>query len=217
MAKPRIIEPEGVTGETTVESYDRMMRRLLKRGYLDTSKLINAGIASGLALEIGPGPGYLGIDWLTKTSNTFLKGQDISPDMLRAAQRNAQEFRVSDRAEYVLGDAKILQFQDGTFDAVFTNGSLHEWSDPIRVLNEIDRVIKPGGVYYLSDLRRDIDIFARILLQIAIPPERKKGFLSSLNASYTIVEIGPILKESRLAHAKIGKDLWTLVITGIKE
>ncbi len=216
MTKARVVEPEGVTGEFTVESYDKMMRGLMEKGYLDTSKLTEAGITSGVALEVGPGPGYLGIDWLTKTKDTILKGLDLSADMIMVAQRNAKEFHVDDRVEYVLGDAKQMLFLDETFDAVFSNGSLHEWSDPKAVLSEIYRVLKPGGVYYISDLRRDITLFARLLLQIAIPRERKKGFLSSLNASYTTEEIAPILSGTPLKKANVMRELWTMVITGRK-
>ena len=216
MTKARVVEPEGVTGEFTVESYDKMMRGLMEKGYLDTSKLTEAGITSGVALEVGPGPGYLGIDWLTKTKDTILKGLDLSADMIMVAERNAKEFHVDDRVEYVLGDAKQMLFLDETFDAVFSNGSLHEWSDPKAVLSEIYRVLKPGGVYYISDLRRDITLFARLLLQIAIPRERKKGFLSSLNASYTTEEIAPILSGTPLKKANVMRELWTMVITGRK-
>ena len=216
MTKARVVEPEGVTGEFTVKSYDKMIRGLMEKGYLDTSKLTEAGITSGVALEVGPGPGYLGIDWLTKTKDTILKGLDLSADMIMVAQRNAKEFHVDDRVEYVLGDAKQMLFLDETFDAVFSNGSLHEWSDPKAVLSEIYRVLKPGGVYYISDLRRDITLFARLLLQIAIPRERKKGFLSSLNASYTTEEIAPILSGTPLKKANVMRELWTMVITGRK-
>jgi len=137
MIKPRIIEPEGVTGELTVESYDKLMRSLMNKGYLDTSTIIQSGITHGTALEIGPGPGYLGIEWLSKTQDTFLKGLDISSDMINRAQGNAQEFKVQDRVEYHLGDAKQMPFDDETFDAVFTNGSLHEWLNPKLVLDGI--------------------------------------------------------------------------------
>jgi len=216
MPRPRVREPEGVIGQVTTESYDRMMRRLMEKGYLDTSKLIRAGINWGTTLEVGPGPGYLGIDWLTKTSNTFLKGLDISADMARLAQRNATEFHVDNRSEYFQGDARQIVFGDETFDAVFSNGSLHEWSDPKAVLNEIHRVLKPGGVYYVSDLRRDMSLIARAFLQRTIPRERKQGFLMSLNASYTTDEITPILSQTELSKGKITREFWTIAIAGKK-
>jgi len=137
--------------------------------------------------------------------------------MIEVAKKNAKEFGVDQRVEYVLGDAKQLLFGDNTFDAVFTNGSLHEWSDPKAVFNEIHRVLKPGGHYCVSDLRRDITLFAKVLLQFAIPKERKQGFISSLNASYTLEELMPILKATKLGSAKIGRQLWTVAITGQKE
>ena len=36
-------------------------------------------------------------------------------------------------------------FEDGRFDAVFSNGALHEWDQPEKVFDEVHRVLKPGG------------------------------------------------------------------------
>jgi len=216
MAIPREIEEEGVTGEFTVESYDKLMRKLMKKGYLDTSAIFKTGIKNGTALEIGTGRGYLGIDWLTKTKDTFLTAVDISQDMIRVAQRNANEFKVQDRVKYIFGDAKLMPFDNETFDAVFSNGSLHEWADPVLVLNEVSRILKKDGLFCITDLRRDISLFARVLLQMAIPKERKKGFLSSLKASYTQEEIQNILTKSNLINVNVNKGLWTIELTGKK-
>jgi len=79
------------------------------------------GITRGLALEVGPGPGYLGLEWLKRTDGTTLKGLDLSADMLRVAERNAAEYGMSDRVEYVHGGGDLLPFENGTFDAVFSN------------------------------------------------------------------------------------------------
>jgi ubiquinone/menaquinone biosynthesis C-methylase UbiE len=216
MARQRQIEQEGVLGELTVQSYDKMMKKLMDKGYLDTSTIIKSGIVGGTVLEIGPGPGYLGIDWLQKTTDTFLKAIDISPDMLAMAKHNAKEYGFENRTEYTLGNAKEMPYSDETFDAVFTNGSLHEWNEPQKIFSEIYRVLKKDGIYCITDLRRDIMFFARIMLQIIIPKDRKKGFLSSLYASYTKNEIINLIKDTKIEKSKINSALWTIEILGKK-
>ena len=121
MVKPRAIETtEGIQGEFDVIVYDRMLRRLRDRGWIETAELLKAGITGGVALEIGPGPGYLGLDWLARTEETSLVGLEISANMIALAERNAQEAGLSERVRYVHGDACKMPFDDGTFDAVFT-------------------------------------------------------------------------------------------------
>jgi ubiquinone/menaquinone biosynthesis C-methylase UbiE len=90
LVKPRIVETnEGIQGEFTVEVYDKMMRNLRDRGWIETDLILKTGITRGLSLEVGPGPGYLGLEWLKKTEGTSLRGLEISPDMIKMAEKNA--------------------------------------------------------------------------------------------------------------------------------
>ena len=175
MAKPRVIETyEGITGKLITQHYDLMMRNMRDRGWIETNLLIKQGITSGLALEIGPGPGYLGLEWLKRTKGTNLNGLDISDDMIALARKHAVEYRLSDRAEYFKGDASKMPFEDSHFDAVFTNGSLHEWAHPEDILNEIARVLKAGGIYLISDLRRDMIAPVKWFLWITVKPKEMR-------------------------------------------
>ena len=62
LVKPRVVETnEGIQGEFTVEVYDKMMRNLRDKGWIETDLVLKTGINQGLSLEIGPGPGYLGL------------------------------------------------------------------------------------------------------------------------------------------------------------
>ena len=62
MARPRIPETDqGIVGELNVTTYDEFHRVMRDRGWIETDLLIESGINSGHALEIGPGPGYLGL------------------------------------------------------------------------------------------------------------------------------------------------------------
>ena len=98
MVKPRVIETDqGIQGEFVVEMYDRMQRRLRDKGWIETQAIIKSGLDSGRALEVGPGPGYLGLEWLKKTDNTSLVGLEISPTMIELAQKNSGEYDLAGR------------------------------------------------------------------------------------------------------------------------
>jgi hypothetical protein len=63
MVKPRIVETDqGIQDEFDVLTYDNMMRRLRDKGWMETEHIIKSGILKGFEFEIGPGPGYLGLE-----------------------------------------------------------------------------------------------------------------------------------------------------------
>jgi len=195
MVRARVVETDsGIQGDFNVEAYDRMQRYLRDRGWIETKQIVESGIDAGRALEVGPGPGYLGLEWLKLTRRTRLVGLDISPDMITLAGRNAADYGLTDRTDYVLGRGEQLPFADAEFDAAFTNGSLHEWSDPQATLEEIWRVLKPGGRLFVSDLRRDMLPPMRWFLWMATRPrEIRPGLATSIDAAYTPRELKQII------------------------
>ena len=218
MVKPRIVETEhGIQGEFNVITYDHMQRRLRNRGWIETNELLKFGITQGCALEVGPGPGYLGLEWLKRTQGTTLKGLDISPDMIALAERNASTYGFSDRVAYVQSSGERMPFDDSTFDAVFTNGSLHEWTEPQKTCDEIWRVVKPGGRVLISDLRRDMFAPVRWFLWLNIEPrDMRPGFTTSVNAAYTPDELKALIRGTKLAGCQVSSNLLGLMLTGMK-
>jgi len=192
-----------------------MQRGLRDKGWIETNRIIAFVIDSGLALEIGPG--YLGLEWLKKTTNTNLKCVEISPDMIKIAKKNAKEYHFIDRGEYKEGKAEVIPFSDNMFDAVFSNRSLHEWPDPVKVFNEIHRVLKKGGKFFISDMRRDMNPFMVLFLKMsAKTKEIRPGLISSINAAYTKEEIVVTLSKTPLKDAVVSKDMIGIEIQGIK-
>jgi ubiquinone/menaquinone biosynthesis C-methylase UbiE len=187
------------------------------KGWLETGLILGAGIREGRALELGPGPGYLGLEWLKKTTATRLKAVEISPAMIHIARRNAGEYGLSDRVEYIEGDGQCLPFAEKAFDAVFSNGSLHEWPEPARVFEEIHRVLRAGGRWCVSDLRRDMNPLVRWFMQaVTKPREILPGLRSSLGAAYIREELEAILKRSGLQVYRIQNTLMGIQATGQK-
>jgi ubiquinone/menaquinone biosynthesis C-methylase UbiE len=218
MTRPRVTETDqGIQGEFTVNLYDQMQRRLRDKGWIETKEIIKSGITKGLALEIGPGPGYLGLEWLKNTQGTTLKGLDISADMISIAERNVEEYGLSERVEYVHSSGDKMPFDDEKFDAVFTNGSLHEWSDPENAFNEIWRVLKKGGRVFISDLRRDMFFLTKWFLWINTrPKEIRPGLITSINAAYTPDEFNELIKGTKLENYTVSGSPIGLKLTGVK-
>ncbi|HVP93210.1 MAG TPA: methyltransferase domain-containing protein [Acidobacteriota bacterium] len=218
MVKPRVIETgEGIQDELTVEAYDIMQRHLRDRGWIETDQIIKSGIDKGVVLEIGPGPGFIGLEWPKKTEGTKLNGLEISPTMIETAEKNAREYGVEARAKYVKGDAVKMPFENDFFDGVFSNGSLHEWSQPERVFDEVFRVLKSGGTYFISDMRRNMSPFMKWFMKLVTKPkEMQPGLKSSINASYTVEEIKSILATTSLKEHEVKKLMMGFVVTGAK-
>lgn len=218
VAKPRVVETNvGIQGEWTVELFDRFAQGMRDKGYNNVDGIVKSGILEGRVLEIGPGPGYVGLEWLKKRPGASLTGLEISPDMIRMAEKNAAAYGLSGRAAYVQGNCMQLPFPDASFDAAFSNGSLHEWEEPVRVFDEIFRVLKPGGRYFIADLRRDVNpLILRLIHSRTEPREIRPGLLTSVNAAYTAKELRALAARSRLRDAAVRREFFGLTLSGRK-
>lgn len=220
MVKPRAVEVSPrIVGEEAVKAYDASMRSLRDKGLLHIESILGARLDLGCALEIGSGPGYVGLEWLKKTEDTSLKGLDISKEMTALAMKNSRNYGLEDRAEYLTGDGSRLPFKSSYFDAVFSTNSLHEWAHPQETFNEIYRVLRPGGKYFISDLRRDMSSMVKWFIRLSQSvrsEEMSAGFISSVNASYTLPEIQELLEETSLQGWRTEQNLLYIVVSGRK-
>lgn len=202
MKKQRQPEPNnGITDTWLVSHYDELQKNLRDNGLLETKEIIRSGITKGKVLEIGPGPGYLGLEWLKKNPMSDLFWLEISHDMKKIAEKNAEKYRLKNKITITMGDAtKKLPYEDSYFDGVFSCRSLHEWTNPITVFNEIHRVLKPNGSFFIGDLKRNINIVIKLVMNKQIPKKIKNDFRSSINSSYIKKEIIPLLASSNLKN-----------------
>lgn len=216
MVKTRIIETnDGIQNEVTAETFDLFARSMRDKGWNGVDNMIASGIKGGDVLDVGPGPGYVGLELSKKISPTSLTGCEISLAMIHFAEKNAAEYNIP--AHYVSGNCMEMPFEDKSFDTVISNGSLHEWENPIRAFNEIYRVLRSGGRYCITDLRRDAHPLKKALVYFSTrPKEMRPGLITSLNAAYTISEITELLRHSNLHNATVTSDFFGLCIAGQK-
>jgi ubiquinone/menaquinone biosynthesis C-methylase UbiE len=126
--------------------YDKQIgffeRRLFGRGHRPWA----CSQAAGDTLEVAVGTA-LNLPYYPETVR--LMGLDLSPEMLAVArERAAQVGRDIDLRE---GDAHALPFDEASFDTVVCTYSLCNIPDPQLAVNEMKRVLKPGGKLILVD------------------------------------------------------------------
>jgi ubiquinone/menaquinone biosynthesis C-methylase UbiE len=103
-------------------------------------------------LEIAPGPGYLCIA-LAKLGPFKVTGLDISQSFVRMASLSAKREGVV--ARFIHGSASDIPLEDGLFDLIVCRAAFKNFSEPLKALNEMHRVLKPEGRAVIIDLRKD--------------------------------------------------------------
>ncbi|MBZ5593658.1 MAG: class I SAM-dependent methyltransferase [Acidobacteriia bacterium] len=97
-------------------------------------------------LEVGFGSG-IDIRRVSEIAvDGFVAGVDHSPVMLEQATRRNRAAIQSERVELQLGCASQLPYQDDFFNKVFSINVAQFWNDPVTVMRETRRVLRPGGL-----------------------------------------------------------------------
>ncbi len=109
--------------------------------------------ANARVLEIAPGPGYLSIA-LAKLGSFKVTGLDISQSFVQMASQHAKREGVA--ARFIHGSASDIPLEDGMFDLIVCRAAFKNFSEPLKALNEMHRVLKPGGRAVIIDLRKDV-------------------------------------------------------------
>ena len=104
-------------------------------------------------LDIGTGIGLLPL-LLAEEGAKQVVGIDISPEMLELAEyiRLSRGSEAAARVTYRLAPAHALPFREDSFDAVTSRLVLNHVRRPERIIREIVRVLRPGGILILAEL-----------------------------------------------------------------
>ncbi|HYL36602.1 MAG TPA: class I SAM-dependent methyltransferase [Bryobacteraceae bacterium] len=129
----------------------------LTRKSLDEFKVLARRVADQIppgsrVLEVAPGPGYFAIE-LAKLGGYQVTGIDISHTFVLIARRNAAQAGVA--VDFRQGNAASLPFENKSFDFLLCRAAFKNFSQPVRALQEMYRVLKPGGRALIIDLRKD--------------------------------------------------------------
>lgn len=124
--------------------------RLIGRLWIrETAKINDAAIAllapatGESILEIGFGPGRT-VGLLADRSAKVI-GVDVSDEMLRLATRRNATLIDAQRVALAVSDGTRLSLENDSVDAVLSVHNVYFWHDPDTTINEIARVLRPGG------------------------------------------------------------------------
>src|ERR1700744_1376722 len=133
--------------------YDRTTRKDAERFRTLAAQLRTGPTHGGDMLEVAPGPGYLAIE-MAKAGAYRVTGLDVSRTMVELAHRNAAEAGV--QVDFRQGNASTMPFADNSFDLLACSAAFKNFSEPHKALEEMYRVLRPGGTALVLDLRKDV-------------------------------------------------------------
>jgi ubiquinone/menaquinone biosynthesis C-methylase UbiE len=161
-------DPCGLSGARGLEVGTRaFFERVDKNRYEEYAPWMRStmefdGFAGRRLLEVGFG---MGTDLFQFASaGAIVSGVDLSPEHLRIARQRFALYGIP--ADLRLADAEQLPFPDGAFDVVYTFGVIHHTPDTQKAMDEIHRVLKPGGVAIIGVYHRNsVFFFVSVLLE----------------------------------------------------
>ena len=173
--------------------------------------------AGSKVLEVAPGPGYFAIE-LAKLGNYEITGLDISETFVQLARANAEKEGV--QVDFRKGNASSMSFGDENFDFLLCRTAFKNFSEPKRALEEMHRVLRPGGEALIIDLRRDTSKEAinqgvnRMQVGAVNAMITKMTFrFMLLKRAYTKMEFEEMISGIGFSEVQIREDLLGLEIT----
>ncbi|MEW5807597.1 MAG: class I SAM-dependent methyltransferase [Acidobacteriota bacterium] len=157
---------------TYSDYYDLIFDRILKQGreegvraleIREGDRILEVGIGTGLSIPLYP-------------NDCFLFGIDISEEMLRKAREKIIKSKKLMNISLKKMDASALSFEDCSFDKVLVPYLISVVPDPDRVVLEINRVCKPGGIVVFVNHFHSSNPFMAMFEKTLSPVSRYLGF-----------------------------------------
>ena len=105
-------------------------------------RVLDLGCGTGVATRaIAGAPGFSG----------HVTGIDVSPYLTAEAQRLAAQEGLGDKVEFRVGDSQQLALPEQSFDVAVAHTLVSHVPDPLSVLKELRRVVRPGGFIGVFD------------------------------------------------------------------
>lgn len=152
-------DPHRFVNELDLPAHERLIDRLESRAQVPVfANLFDKYVdqlalpASARILEVGCGTGVVLRTLMRRNDfSGTATGVDQCPSFIEAANKYSQSEGVGDRVSFQVGDVHNLDFEPATFDVVLAHTVISHVTEPVKVLGEIARVVRPGGTVVIFD------------------------------------------------------------------
>lgn len=114
------------------------------------------------ALDVCAGTHDFGIECLKRFPKAQITGLDFSPGMFTSGTEKLKKLGLENRIKPVCGDALHMPFPDQSFDVIFCGYGVRNFDDTERGLQEIYRVLKPGGQVLILEFFKPTTLTAKV-------------------------------------------------------
>ena len=200
MPLPRTLEPEVMDTPREASDYDAMDHTEVNARFCSDLLALRP---PGRVLDVGTGTALIPIELCRRAPGMEVHAIDMASSMLAIARRNVAGAELGAHIHIESGDAKAMRWEDRAFDTVISNSLIHHMPDPGRVLREMFRLVRPGGVLFVRDLvRPESVVHVRQLVETYAPIQdfadaavhamhvrQRALFEASLHAALTLDEV----------------------------
>lgn len=195
MSLVRMLEPEVMDTDEDARAYDSMDHAAVNTAFCDA--LLSHDPDLAYALDVGTGTCLLPIQLCRRVPTARIKAIDLSASMLHLGRRHVEQTGLTAAIALALEDATALPEPDATFSAVLSNSIVHHIPEPMRVMREMLRVLRPGGLLFVRDLVRpenEASVAALVSTYAANDTAYQRAlFDASLRAALSLEEVREIL------------------------
>jgi ubiquinone/menaquinone biosynthesis C-methylase UbiE len=177
-------------------------------------RMIFPRLLAGTILELGPGNFWKGPAWLKQKSELEWIGAGYTAEEQANIREYAKTHQLTRRIKFLAGSIENLVLPEFSADMVFSFGAWQAWKQPLKIMRQIVRVLKPGGDIILGNANPEAKPWQSwwAICQGAEYKhlyQSRKRFLTRqhLHAAFLQTEL------PKVAVLNKGADLWALVLS----
>lgn len=129
------------------------MSRVFEKGNRELNEMVKGNLFVGKndrVLEIGFGTGMVIKSIADNLDKGVIEGVDFSKSMAGIARRKNRKHIRNGKVKILLGDFDELEFEENSFDKIFSVNTIYFWKNPEATIGKIFKLLKPGGKIVLG-------------------------------------------------------------------